>query len=77
MSRAKGSKNKATLAKQAVMLLAPPIVADTRTDAQILTDIKERFDIYYRMIQGATEQDSINALIVSGSAYIGRIKAMR
>lgn len=64
MGRPKGSKNKATVAK-----LAP--VVDTRTDAEIVDAIRDRFDVYHRMIVGTTEE-SVTALVVSGSAGVGK-----
>jgi hypothetical protein len=44
---------------------------DARTDTEIVTDIKDRFDIYYDMIKG-TYEDTTSALIVSGSAGVGK-----
>jgi hypothetical protein len=42
-----------------------------RTDDEIVSDIKDRFDIYFDMIQG-TYEDTTSALIVSGSAGVGK-----
>lgn len=67
MSRPHGSKNKKTLAKQAALL---PVV-DKRTDAEIVEDISTRFDIFYEMICAAAKS-VMNALIVSGSAGVGK-----
>lgn len=65
MGRPRGSKNKATLAKQGAL------VVDKRTDSEIVEDIKNRFDIFYQMIHGTIE-NTITALIVSGSAGVGK-----
>lgn len=70
MPRPKGAKNKATLEaekkrKERLAKLA------ARTDSEIVSDIKSRFDIYFDMIQG-TYEDTTSALIVSGSAGVGK-----
>lgn len=44
---------------------------NARSDEEIVTDIKDRFDIYYDMIKG-TYEDTTSALIVSGSAGVGK-----
>ena len=44
---------------------------DPRDDDEILEDIITRFDVYYRMMLGATE-DAITSLIVSGAAGVGK-----
>jgi hypothetical protein len=67
MGRPRGSKNKNVLLRMGKIKAAP----DTRSDNQIIDEIKARFDIFYRMIVGSF-QDSITALIVSGSAGVGK-----
>lgn len=66
MPRKRGSKNKSTLIKEGSY--EKP---DTRTDSEIVNDIRKRFDIYYQLIRGTTE-NAITAAIVSGSAGIGK-----
>jgi hypothetical protein len=73
MSRPVGSKNKKTLALLASQgaSFAPPQKEDKRTDAEIIEAIRERFDEYLMYING-TQESGIHALIVSGSAGIGK-----
>jgi len=69
VGRPRGSKNKKTLQKQQ---LENEYKEDTRTDDEILDDIRTRFDIYHTMIKSAGDGDAITALIVSGSAGVGK-----
>lgn len=52
--------------------LAPPIVPDSRTDDEIVNEIKARFDIYYSMMNNGAGNAGITSLIVSGSAGVGK-----
>jgi hypothetical protein len=70
MGRPRGAKNKATLAKLGLDKAGKP-VKDTRTDLDIVSTIVERFNVYYRMVKAAA-QEAITALIVSGSAGVGK-----
>lgn len=79
MSRPVGSKNRKTLQRMGLAHLfpalqapmVPPVVVDTRTNAEVLNTITTRFDVYHKMCVAATE-DAITALIVSGAAGIGK-----
>lgn len=70
MPRPRGSKNRRTLEREARDRKKKEAL-DQRSDDQIVTEIKERFDIYFDMIQG-TYEDTTSALIVSGSAGVGK-----
>lgn len=68
MGRPKGSKNRKTLVREALLSLPDP-----RSDQEIVDDIRDRFDVYHRMITGTTgENEPITSLIVSGSAGVGK-----
>lgn len=68
--RPPGSKNKKTLiAENVIDESGEPI--DHRTDDEVLAETITRFDTFYRVTKGAT-QDDLNALIVSGAAGVGK-----
>ena len=69
MGRPRGSKNKKTLEREK---MEKKYQEDTRTDQEILDDIRNRFDIYHSMIKATGDGDAITALIVSGSAGVGK-----
>jgi hypothetical protein len=68
--RPPGSKNKKTLIAEGVIDKDGNPV-DNRTDDEVLAEIITRFDTFYRVTMGAT-QDDLNALIVSGAAGVGK-----
>jgi len=68
--RPKGRKNKATLEAERIAREREQKLA-ARTDDEVVQEIKDRFDIYWDMIKG-TYEDTTSALIVSGSAGVGK-----
>jgi hypothetical protein len=73
LPRPKGSKNKATLAREKAEKERLKKLA-SRTDEQIVNEIRDRFNIFNDMIRGtfADGQSLIQALIVSGAAGVGK-----
>lgn len=75
MGRRKGSLNKKTLVKKGLLPeaagITAPVKEDKRTDKQVVDAIVERFDVFERLLEG-TASEGMNALIVSGSAGVGK-----
>jgi len=68
MGRPRGALNKKTRIQKAIAEIKS---VDGRSDEQIVTDICTRFDIYSGMVRRAFD-DAITALVVSGSAGVGK-----
>lgn len=69
MKRGPGRPSKAEIAaREAAKAAAQP---KPRTDAQILTDLKERFDILTLLTKGAIAKN-IRAMVVSGAPGVGK-----
>ena len=84
MGRPKGSLNKSTIAKMAALgmhsgarlngMVLPahvPEKIDTRTDDEIINEIRDRYEVYRDLIGGTTDE-TITSLVASGSAGVGK-----
>lgn len=73
MARPKGSKNKATLAKEAAALQGAqaPSGFDGKTNAEIFAELQTRFGVMNRMTDAGIKGD-VRGVVISGAPGIGK-----